>query len=401
MASSTDNALTGERQTAARYLLARPLIAAQRSPEEFALIRSHADWLIQRFHRILGYELTVAEDHARLAKAGLVRPVSQPPRRTSDVPFTPRTYTYLALCLAVLVEAPSQITVEQLAAQVRAAASETGIELDPDTRTGERSAFVAALRHLARWGAVTADDSALSAYVTDRTPQVEIDVHAAIARSAVAHPPTSTSEVGVFLGAMADSDPADDLAGEMELRRMLAETAVVYRADLSERQRARLARHQWRAVSELGELLGCEAEIRAEGVALILPGETGRESAAAFPRADPVGHAALLLLERLIARLAPERGSNEALPVPADVMTQELTAVTDPEGEEQRGWARTAARHVPDPEGLTDQVLELLDTCGLATQTAQTGEGEGWWYLRPAAARYGVRPSNDGMEEPE
>ncbi|TQN33073.1 uncharacterized protein (TIGR02678 family) [Haloactinospora alba] len=402
MASSTDNALTGERQTAARCLLARPLIAARRAPEEFALIRSHSDWLIQRFHRTLGYELTVAEDHARLAKAGLVRPVSQPPRRASGVPFTPRTYTCLALCLAVLVEAPPRITVAQLAAQVRAAASEAGVDLDPDTRRGERGALVAALRHLAWWGAVTVDGSALSAYVTDGTAQAELGVHAAIARDAMAHPPTSTSEPAVFLGAMADDDPVDDAAGETELRRMLAETAVVYRADLSDRQRARLARHQWRAVSELGELLGCDAEIRAEGVALVLPGETGGESAAVFPNADPTGHAALVLLERLVARLAPERGPTDALPVPPEVMEQELAAVTDPEGGEQRGWARTAAQHVPDPGETTNQVLDLLHTCGLAARTgdAAAGPHEGWC-LRPAAARYGGRPPSPGTEEPE
>ena len=364
MASTEDIALTGERQAAARRLLADPIVTDTTHPEDFALIRAHSDWLIQRFRRVLGYDLTVAADHARLAKTGLARPSARPLYRPSGARFTPRTYTYLALSLAVLVEAPSPIGLPRLAGDVGAAAGEAGLDLDPRDRMGERRAFTAALRKLAEWGAVSEEHGRLAAYAADPGEDVRLSVHHAVVRRVVAHPPHAIADASAFVDEHDTTDPAGDDAGEIALRRTLAETAVLYRADLSARQRRRLANHQWRAAAELGGLLGCEAEIRAEGVALIMPGDAAAGNVAAFPSADPVGQAALLLLERLAARLRPAAACESAVEIPADVLTGELDRVLAAETLPGHG-ARSALRHEPDPDTLAVRALSLLHDSGL------------------------------------
>ncbi|GAA4931863.1 hypothetical protein GCM10023224_09890 [Streptomonospora halophila] len=399
--TSEDIALTGERQAAARRLLAAPLVTDRTHPEDFALIRTHSDWLIQRFWRVLGYELTVAADHARLAKTGLARPAARPLTRPSGADFTPRTYSYLALCLAVLVEAPETLTAARLADDVSAAAAEAGLTLDPRERMAERRAFSAALRKLAEWGAVGEHEGELAAYADDPAEEVVLTVHQEAVRSVVAHPPHAAADARAFVDEHDSADPAGEDAGEIALRRALAETAVVYRADLSERQRRRLANHQWRAAAELGDLLGCDTEVRAEGVALIMPADAAAEGVSAFPRADPVGQAALLLLERLVARLAPAQAAENGVEVPEDVLTAELAEVLDADDGARPGHgARSALRHEPDPDTLAARALRLLHDTALLHHPDPSGAPRSGWRLRAAAARYCGRPSGAPSPSP-
>ncbi|MBV2361829.1 DUF2398 family protein [Streptomonospora nanhaiensis] len=396
MTATDDIALIGERQAAARRLLADPIVTARTHPDDFAVIRTHSDWLIQRFRRVLGYELKVAADHARLVKTGLVSGTTRPLTRPSGAYFSPRTYSYLALSLAVLVEAPARVTAAGLAADVSAAAAEAGLDLDPRRRMGERRAYAAALRRLADWGALSEEQGRLPAYAADSSHEVHLAVHHEVVRRVVAHPPHATDDPAAFVADMDATDPAGEDAGEVALRRALAETAVVYRADLSERQRRRLAAHQWRAVAELGDLLGCDAEIRAEGVALIMPGDTGADAVAAFPSAGPVGQAALLLVERLVARLRPAAPQTRVA-VPAEVLEEELAHATAA----RTGGDRSALRHEPDPATLAARVLRLLcDTRLMHHPRPDSGDRTGWWLLA-AAARYGGRPSDAAAPAPE
>nr|WP_255429959.1 DUF2398 family protein [Streptomonospora sp. PA3] len=382
--------------------MADPIVTDRTHPEDFALIRAHSDWLIQRFRRVLGYDLTVAADHARLAKTGLARPAARPLTRPSGAHFTPRTYSYLALCLAVLVEAPSTLPVARLAEDVGAAAAEAGLALAPRERMGERRAFTAALRKLAEWGAVGEAHGSLSAYADDPAEEALLSVHQEVVRRVVAHPPHATADARAFVDEHDTADPAGDDAGEIALRRALAETAVVYRADLSERQRRRLANHQWRAAAELGDLLGCDTEIRAEGVALIMPGDAAAEGGAAFPASDPVAQAALLLLERLVARLSPASVPESAVEVPEDVLTGELAEVLAAETRSRPGFgARSALRHEPDPDTLAARALRLLHDTGLMHHPDPSGADRSGWRLRAAAARYGGRPSGGGGHDRE
>jgi len=392
VAAKEDIALTIERQAAARRLLADPLITARSHPEDLALVQAHSDWLVRRFRRVLGYELVVADDYARLVKTGLVRTVTTPLHRDSGAPFTPRAYTYLTLTLAALAEADARTTVAELAAGVRAAARDAGLSLDPEQRLGERRAFVAGLARLVGWGALTEADGSLSDYAVDGTREVVLDVNHGIAEHVLARVPHSTTTPEEFVAlAQSDSVSSDEHAVELTLRRLLAETAVVYREELDTPHRVRLAGHQWRAAAELAELLGCDTEVRAEGVALIMPSETAADARgvtgpASFPGTGPVSQAALTLLSRLATMLAPPPFSH-AVPIPADLLDAELAAVVD---DDARQWSRTAVSHVPDPEDLAARVLTLLRDSRLLDRVATDGAErptEGW-HLLAAAARY-------------
>lgn len=403
MAAKEDIALTIERQAAARRLLADPLITARSHPEDFALVHAHSDWLIRRFQRVLGYGLTVADNHARLVKTGLVDAVATPLRRASGAPFTPRAYTYLTLTLAALTDTAEQTTAAELATGVRAAAVEAGLDLDPESRLGERRAFTAGLTRLAFWGALTETRGRLADYAADGDHEVGLDVDHAVAARVLARAPHATADPAAFI-ATAQGDAADptDRAAELTLRRLLAETTVVYRAELDSVHRDRLASHQWRAAAELAELLGCDTEIRAEGVALVMPSDPaadarGVDQPAAFPTTGPVGRAALTLLARLATALAPPPFSH-AVPIPADLLRTELAAAVD-DGATRR-WASTAISHIPDPADLSDRTLRLLQDSRLLDRAPDEGPDRAptdGWRLLAAAARYrDAAPAPDG-----
>ena len=380
-AHSEDAALIGERQAAARALMARPLITRRAHPAEFSLVRSHAEWLVQRFHRVLGYRLTVADEYARLVKRGLVDEVAAPATRGTGARFTPRTHTYLALVLAVLVERTGPVTARALAVQVRSAAREAGVDADPARGLGERRAFCAALQHLAGLGALAETSGTVRAYQADPAADAELTPVTEAVRAVAAHLPRAGDDPDSFLADAADRDPESDQAGEVALRRLLAETAVVYREHLPDRQRDRLAAHQWRAAAALGNLLGCDTEIRAEGVALIMPDEAA--ATPRFPSDDPVGHTALALIRHLSGRLHPGRPVT-SVPVPDRELTTALEILGGSDAPVRAEWARTAGPEIPDPERLSALVLELLTGLGLLTG------GPGTWELTAAAARFGA-----------
>ncbi|MGI5119090.1 TIGR02678 family protein [Marinactinospora thermotolerans] len=404
MAAKDDIALIVERQTAARRLLADPLVTAHRHPEDFTLVSAHSEWLVQRFQRVLGYRLVVAADHARLVKSGIHDAVVTPLVRDSGAEFTPRSYAYLALALAALVDAPPVVRLAELAAWVREAAVEAGLDLDPADRAAERRAFTAALRVLSRRGVVGERDGSLAGYAADGEHEVRLEVRADIARRVVAHPPHAVEEPDVFLAEAARDDAAGDPHNaELTIRRRLAETAVLYRDDLPAPQRVWLAHHQWRAVAELGELLGCDAEIRAEGIALVLPrdgtqdgGWAGRS--AVFPGPGPVGRAALLLIGRLAALLRPEPGSRGPVEIPADLLSAQLADLLDEE-DAARYWPRAAVGCPPDPGDVAARVLALLGDARLVDRPDPGPSQLDGWRLLPAAARYASSPRESGTGE--
>ncbi|KOX13052.1 TIGR02678 family protein [Nocardiopsis sp. NRRL B-16309] len=380
-AYSEDAALIGERQAAARALMAHPLLTRRAHPAEFSLVRAHAEWLVQRFQRVLAYRLTVADDHARLVKRGAAASTTAPFTRRHGAPFTPRTHTYLALALAVLVEQDGDTTVHALAARVRAAAHEALVDADPGRGLGERRAFCAALALLVRLGVLDEVSGGVRDHETDASADPRLRADAQAARAVAVHLPRASDDADSFLAEAADHDPDSDHQGEIALRRRLAETAVVYREELPDRQRDRLAAHQWRAAATLGNLLGCDTEVRAEGVALVMP--DGAPDGTRFPSDDPVGQVALALVRHLSGRLHPGRPAT-SVPVPDRDLDTALDTLGGPDAPARSEWARTAGPEVPDPERLRARVLRLLTDLGLL----RGGPGE--WRLTAAAARFGA-----------
>ncbi|WP_253795322.1 DUF2398 family protein [Kitasatospora paracochleata] len=301
-------AAAAERRTAARLLLAQPLVTAA-GPHRagFPLIRRHAGWLAERFRELLGYELTVGPGWARLRKAPL-----------SDRGLTgygPAGYAELALALGALADG-------------RAAEVER-----PEVR-----------RVLTDWQVLAADGEA------DR-------------------------ELAVALAA-----PAVEVAAGpgLTVRRLLAETPVVLVDELAPAERDWLLGRLAAEAELFADFLGLEAEVRAEGMALLDPADELTDLA--LPGTGTLAQAALLLAERLVEELRPlpEEAAPPAVLVPDALIDGALGDITDDYGL-RAGWE---PGYLADLTAFRRDALDLLCRMGL---TARAGRA---WVLRAPAARY-------------
>ncbi|MFI2629313.1 TIGR02678 family protein [Streptomyces collinus] len=428
--SAHDVALAAERRTAARLLLAHPLVTSSGPHSDaFPLIRRHADWLAQRFQQVFGYRLLVEASYARLFKAGLGTGSGHRLERPSTgTPFSPRTYAYLALALSVLVTAPEQLLLSRLVADLRAAAVDAGIEIADTGRQAERRTLAAALRQLVDWGVLTETDGQVAAVAEERGGEALLTVDREIARVVVAGP-LAQSRDGADLVRRA-ADPGFG-GPRTYVRRRLVETPVVHLDDLTDTEREWLRTRQRREAQAFSELLGLEAEIRAEGIALV---DTEDElTDLHLPGTGTVAQAALLVLERLVDRLRPEEAGHPAVggrlvigvPVPDGLLPELLDDLIEEYG--RRGsWQRG---HLEDRDGFLAAVLDLLGRMRLmapagpvraeghglpegyeqtvadgrsvtdVSQARGQGSADGGWILLAAAARYAatvaVKPRTD------
>ncbi|WP_354643294.1 DUF2398 family protein [Kitasatospora camelliae] len=297
-----------ERRTAARLLMAHPLVTAD-GPHGagFPLIRRHADWLTDRFREVLGYPLTVAAGHARLRKAAL------PGRGLPGL--DPEGYAALVLALAALAE---------------------GRPPEPE--------HPAVLRVLTGWQVLMADG----------TPDREL------------------------AAALAPGRPLPPAGPELTVRRLLAETPVVLLDELAPQQRTGLLAGRFADAELLADLLGLEAEVRSEGVALLDPAEELTDLA--LPGTGVPARAAVLLVGQLVEELRPlpEEAAPPAVLVPDALIDGALGDIVDDHGLR----AGLGPEYLADRTALRREVLGLLDRMGLI---ARAGRG---WVLRAPAARY-------------
>lgn len=378
-----ESELAAERRAAARLLLRHPLVTPASHPDEFPLIRRHADWLVRQFQQVLGYRLVVEGRFARLHKAGLGPGAGRRLERAGGGAFTPRAYAYVALALSVLVTAPEQLLLSELVARTRGAAAEAGIDLGEPNRPAERRAMVAALRQLTEWRVLREDEGSVDRYATaGGESEALLGVDREIARRLVSGPLTGAADGAGLIGAAADPGPGE---ARRLVRRRLVETPVVYLDELTEEQRAWLRREQRAEQRRFEEFLGVDTEIRAEGAALLDP--AGELTDLEFPGPGTVPQAALLLLDRLLERQSPSADGPMPIGVPVRRSTVEeiLAELT---GEHGAHWARA---HVENPTLLRDAVTGLLTRMNLLAP----GPGEDTWTLRAAAARYRSRTDED------
>jgi uncharacterized protein (TIGR02678 family) len=369
--------LAAERRTAIRLLLRQPLVTVATHPDEFPLIRRHADELARQFSQVLGYRLTVEPGFARLHKAGLGRDAGRRLERGSGAPFTPRTYAYLALALAALVTAPEQLLLSEVVARTRAAAAEAGIDISEPNRQTERRALVAALKQLMTWRVLAEDEGSVDSYAGDAEADALLTIDREIARRLVSGPVSQATSPADLIEKAADPGEAGP---RHRVRRLLVETPVVYVDDLTEEERDWLRRSQRREQRILEDFAGLHAEIRAEGVALIDPEAELTDTQ--FPGTGTVAWATLLLVGKLTAELAPADGAiadGASVPIPDGRVDELLRALID---EHRTAWSQelTAA-----PALLADAVLDLLHRMRLITRARPPEDG---WVLTAAAARY-------------
>ncbi|WP_344344015.1 DUF2398 family protein, partial [Kitasatospora putterlickiae] len=358
-----------ERRIAARLLLAHPLVTASGPHADgFPLIRRHRDWLAERFDTLLGYPLVVGPWHARLHKAGpghgAVRRLEHP---NTGAPFTPGGYARLALVLALLVDAPEHLPLGRLLEALRAA------DPAPATATGDP----AGLTDLAMALAVLVDWQVLADVPADLgDTSAVLTVDRELARAVPAGPPALADDAADLIRRAAEAEPGT------AVRRRLAETPAVLAADLPEDQRAWLRDHRHSGPAALADLLGLEAEHRAEGVALLDPAEELTDLA--LSGAGTAAQAALLLVERLVEEVRPLPGEPTGVdvPVPDALIDGVLGDIADEYGL-PAGWRRD---YLADRTALRRDALDLLHRMGLIT-TRPAG-----WLLRAPAARYAPAP---------
>ncbi|MFF6874728.1 TIGR02678 family protein [Streptomyces sp. NPDC012474] len=403
--STHDVALAAERRTAARLLLAHPLIASDGPHADlFPLIRRHADWLGKRFQQVLGYRLLVDSSYARLFKAGLGAGSGHRLERSTGTPFTPHTYACLALALSVLVTAPGQMLLSHLVADIRAAAADAGIELEETGRAAGKRTLVAALRQLVDWGVLIETEGHVAAFAQEAGGEALITIDRELARVVVAGP-LSQARDGADLVRRA-ADPGFG-GPRTYVRRMLVETPVVHLDELTDAERDWLRTRQRREAQAFSELLGLEMEIRAEGVALVDPEEELTDLH--LPGTGTVAQAALLLAERLVERLRPHEPGHPAtggtlvigVAVP-DGLVDEVLAELITEYGQRSNWQRG---YLEDPPSLREAVLDLLVRMRLMARAGRLrAEGEGLpeGYVEEASEGrmvtdvHGARPGGDG-----
>jgi uncharacterized protein (TIGR02678 family) len=365
--------LAAERRAAARLLLTEPLVTAATHPDEFPLVRRHADELARQFGQLLGYRLTVEPGFARLHKAGLGRDGGRRLERGSGAPFTPRTYAYLTLALAALVTAPEQLLLSEVVARTRAAAAEAEIDLGEPNRVTERRALVAALKQLMAWRVIAEDEGSVDSYAGDADADALLTIDREIARRLVSGPLSQATDPAGLIEKAAETQQQGP---RHRVRRLLVETPVVYTDDLTEEELDWLRRSQRREQRILEDFTGLTAEIRAEGVALIDPEQELTDTQ--FPGTGTVAWAALLLVGRLAAELAPAEGKT-GVPIPAGRVEDLLGALVEEHG---KAWS---AELTAAPALLAAAVIDLLRRMRLIRPAPPPQAG---WLLTAAAARY-------------
>jgi uncharacterized protein (TIGR02678 family) len=283
-----------ELRTAARRLVRTPLVCAELDPEMHRLIRRHEAELDRWFTQRLGYRVHVDGDTARLFKTGYA-PDGRPLRTATGRAFTASEHTLLALVLAATASGPAVISLRDLVAEVRSAATESGVRLVGDT--AERRALVTALRWLI--------DHGIAIELHEHVDDFALDEHA----DAVLKMRPDRIAL-LMVPAVAGSETADELLERASrrsstrtwMRTRLVEDPVIHRTDLTDDEWGELRRRLGEEARMLDEMFGMIIEARAEGVAAIDP--DGSLTSTAFPTSGTIGHAALLVIERLAAEQA-------------------------------------------------------------------------------------------------
>lgn len=380
-----------ERRVAARHLVQHPLTCLEDDPDTFRLIRRHEAELDRWFTQRLGYRLHVDADSARLFKTTALVD-HRPLRAGSSRALHQLEHVLLALVLAATAAGPAVISLRDLVDNVRSAAAEADIALSGDAT--ERRALVAVLRWMIDHGLAAELHAHVDAYATDDTADAVLKVRpdriALLPLPTLVGAPDATS-----LLARADRRSAT----RQWLRSRLVEEPVVYRDDLDEGEWGELRRRLGDEERMLDEMFGLVLEARAEGVAAIDP--TGALAGRRFPTTGTVGHAAVLLLDRL-ARSGPGDGAGDAdgigpapghgtggtdgpRPAPGEgagdadgfrpVTMAEVTAHVGALGERNaRRWANDL---VASPDKLAGQVVDLLVALRLAERVEGTGGDHG------------------------
>ncbi|WP_419923589.1 TIGR02678 family protein [Candidatus Poriferisocius sp.] len=370
-------------RTAARHLVRHPLVLAENDPEMLLLIRRHERTLDRLFTQRFGYRLQVTADTARLFKSSAVahrRPLLT--ATSQGRPFSQREYTMLALALAAVAAGPSVISLRDLIHEVRSAAADADITLTEELT--DRRALVTALKWMIQNGIGHEMHDHVDRYVTDEAADAVLSVRpdrvALLPLPALARSETAEQVL----------DRSDQrLSSRAWMRSVLLEEPVLFRTDLVDREWSELRQRLGEEAAFFDDMFGLHLESRAEGIMVIDPENELTDSR--FPRGGTLGHAALMLIDRLVhldqtpAEVPPDSRTDDGRdPVEAGRIpffrTDIIDVVASLAAEHRRYWSQDA----DNPERLTGDVLDLLCDHRLAEV-----DGDVVWLL-PPAWRYSI-----------
>lgn len=391
-APADDVQALAERRAAARALLRTPMLRSEdpEQTETLRLVRRHRDELVRLFADGLGYRLVVEHDVARLVKAGLGRDASRPLLRRSGRPFTPRTYALLCLAVAALTRTRGQLLVDELVAEVRAAAADAGLDVDLDA-VADRRALHAALLALVDLGVLTERDGDLEHWADQRTAAL-LDVRRerlgllVAAQVAGAEDPDGLLEQAAL--------PSSVGGARIAVRRRLVESPVLTVADLPAEQAEWWARNRRRETEWFRAHVGLELELRAEGALAVDPDEELTDLA--FPGTGSARQLALLWLDAVVQEVRDEA---RELPAPERSRFRVPRARVRAAGHQvlHRWGAGLKRAYRADPEAALAEAQDLLVFTGLVQTTpsdaSSESDGDGVdWLVHAAAARYATAP---------
>jgi hypothetical protein len=353
----------GHARQCARVLLRRPLVRPE-SPDGqlLPLMYRHRHVLQSLFTRYLDYPLLVERRFARLYK----RPDGLAVRGVSG--FTPRSYVYLMLTLAALVDAGRQVLLSQLVADVRGAAAGAGITVSEELI--ELRALSSALRHLVDLGVLEETEGSVASVAYGQSGEALITISLDLLGLVMAR----TRITGVREpGGPSPGGQAVGRADGVLARRRLVENPVVLYSDLPAREAEYLRVNQQLEGFWLERYFGLQAEARAEGIAVVDP--DGYLTDLAFPAGSTVARMALLALPALIEEAVPEEeGWRQVTAVHVQDACEGLR------GRYPTAWAKEEAANM---ERLASKVTDLFVQVGLARRVDDTT-----LLLSPAAVRW-------------
>jgi uncharacterized protein (TIGR02678 family) len=370
--SEHEGQLEAQRVRAFRALLARPLLGGD--CDEFPLVRRHFPELRRRFSDLLGYELVLRADHARLRKLPVridaTRPARVVPGAREKVakdrwrPFSARSYALLALSLAALEQSPPQTTISLLARSVAELAREESIALDFGQTTHRRT-LAEAVELLVHLGVLDLEDGESGVWVrSDAVGEEALYAvrHGELADLLVARG-LSDCESPADVVALADDYPPTDEGRRNRLRhrlaRRLVEEPVIYLHELPEDERTYYASSQRPHLdTRVADWTGLLAERRSEGTAMVEPAQQSRAlTDLRFPFKLTDRQAALLLCEPLAeAHYEGEEGVTRAR------LLTELRALVERYGSH---WGRSGDSE--EVSRLLDEALRVLTAMKLIT----------------------------------
>ena len=367
-----------ERRRVSRALLREPLLL---DDDLLRLVRRHREALTRLFADGLGYRLVVEPSTARLFKAGLGRDPSRPLLRSSGKAFTPRAYALLCLTVAALSRTKNQLLVDELVAEVRAAAVDAEVDVDLDA-IADRRALHAALQALVRFGVLCERDGDLEHWADQRTLSL-LDVRRERLALLVSAPLGAAEAPDELLDVAAL--PSASGGARVAVRRRLVESPVLTGHDLTDEQADWWAKNRNRERDWFRDRFGLDLELRAEGALAV---DTSDElTDVAFPGPGSTRHFALLWLEAAVNAV---RNSARSAALSARAWHSASAAVVaDTAGAVFAEWGSGLKReHREDAAAVRAQAQELLVHMGLVRL-----DGVGGWAVCAAAARYAVRPA--------